>query len=164
MSVKEFRDLAAVKRQNDRERRSLLNEAWPVAPHWCAFCGKSVTRSEASAHHLVPREQGGSDRAANLAIVHLDRCHDRIELWTEKHGRPPRRDEWGRLSGESNLLVVGVGTRGEKREVIPGPPPLSTDDVPRYLKYLHEIDRQYQEQIAKDPEWGMWIYRTASVA
>ncbi len=154
MSVREYRQSSAIRRQIERERRALLKEAWPVCPHFCAFCGQYVTRADASVHHLVPREDGGSDRAANLVLVHKERCHDRIELWTEEHGRPPRRDELGRLSGDSDLLTPGVGTRGPKRVVIPGDPPLSVDDPPRYIAFLQRIDTMFREQIEQNPAWG----------
>jgi len=161
------KDSPRLTRSQAQERQRLLNLVWPrrTHPSMCAWCGINVTRETASVHHLTPRDAGGSDELRNLTLVHLRDCHDRLEEWTRQEGRAPSGNEWGQLDSLwGNILVRGVGTRGEKPHVVPGPSPLSTDDVPRYLKYLREIDRQYQEQIAKDPEWGMWVYRVEAIA
>lgn len=86
-------DVWAGTEAND-ERLRLLAIVWDSRPHECVWCGQGTARGHATAHHLIPRGWvGSSDRPSNLAIVHLDRCHDEIEQWTADHGRQPKPDE-----------------------------------------------------------------------
>lgn len=156
MTVKEFRQAAALKRQNEREGRALLESCWPVVPHVCAYCGFHVKHDDASAHHLNPRAWGGSDRPANLVLVHKKTCHDAIEAWTEAKRRPPTFEERGRLARTTNLVVDGIGTAKQDRPAVANEPPLTTDDPARYMAYLRKLDVLYQAKIADDPLWGMW--------
>ena len=78
----------------EEERLRLLAIVWDSRPHECVWCGQGTARGHATAHHLIPRGWvGSSDRPSNLAIVHVDRCHDEIEQWTADHGRQPKPDE-----------------------------------------------------------------------
>lgn len=47
----------------------------------CHICGQKVLRSEASRDHVVPRSEGGSGAASNLALAHR-KCNN------ERHTDP----------------------------------------------------------------------------
>jgi hypothetical protein len=44
----------------------------------CQYCGKKIEKNHrVEVHHIIPRSQGGTNMADNLALLH-DKCHDKL--------------------------------------------------------------------------------------
>lgn len=84
-----LRPVSAKRRAENRRRREMIAELWPVRPqcivHWC-------TRSADDVHEPLTRARGGSITCPDNAVPVCRRCHDEL-------GHEP---EWGYTLG---LLV-----------------------------------------------------------
>jgi|GEM_PF-2332113 len=55
---------------------------WRQQDGLCPYCGQPITWATGwSIHHIFPRSQGGSDRLANLQLMHPD-CHRQLHAET----------------------------------------------------------------------------------
>ena len=45
----------------------------------CQLCGKDFKGKPSHIHHIIPRSNGGTDKANNLAILHSD-CHKKLHM------------------------------------------------------------------------------------
>lgn len=67
--------------------------AWRAGQRTCRWCHQTVQKTRAEGHHILPRDKGGTDEASNIALVHADKCHDKLEGLTLIVGREPTREE-----------------------------------------------------------------------
>lgn len=67
--------------------------AWAAGQRLCRWCLKRVTKGQGQGHHILPRANGGTDEADNIALVHSEGCHNAIEGLTMMIGREPTSDQ-----------------------------------------------------------------------
>lgn len=66
----------------------------------CLRCDKRFKRSELSAHHMLPRDEGGSSELINLVTL-CNPCHDYVEINHLK----TRADIQGSFEAESDEII-----------------------------------------------------------
>lgn len=74
------KDHTLYKEMKREEWRALRKECYERDDYSCCRCGKrSKSGQGISAHHLIPREEGGPDKLRNLVTL-CNKCHDFVEM------------------------------------------------------------------------------------
>jgi hypothetical protein len=65
---------------NTKEWRNLKRQCFYRDRWICLRCDRRFHSSELTAHHLIPRANGGPDSIENLVTM-CSKCHDYAEVW-----------------------------------------------------------------------------------
>jgi hypothetical protein len=68
----------------------------------CQYCGKKIEKNQkAEVHHIIPKSQGGTNMADNLALLH-DKCHDKLH----KNGDLTKLKKNKQYKGETFMNIL----------------------------------------------------------